>query len=560
MPRVLVIDCGTSNVKAHIWEKKGQLGLLQTNSEAIPKYSTESGHIEQDPLEVLNAVISVVKRTLAAAGLGGKEINAMGIAVQRNNFLFWDSETGSPLTNLISWQDSGFTEALEEVNASWLLKGIRAGSGFIYNIFGGQRMLLASKFEPTTHHVSVKMSAIWRKNEKVRACASRGTLKYGTLDTWLVWNFTKRKIFATDYSCVSATGMWDTFLMEWSGIVRMLCPLPPLSIYPKVQPSAGDYGICHEEFFGANIPIRAVAADQQASLFGQGCHYKGSLKCTIGTGAFVSLCTGNSCLASKYGLYPLVAWHLNGKNTFTLEGNTNSAGECIQWLVDLLGIKDIAQTSALANSVDSSNGVCFVNAFAGCSVPLFDPRARGMFIGLTASSTKAHMVRALLEGVAHNINQIINVIRTDTSLPISNLRVDGGASQNDFLCQKLADLTGMPVLRAQNHQMTSVGTALLAGVGEGLWTVEEAHASAGTSKRFNPKMSKEQRSREHANWLDAQKRTLGWSKDPGSTILTPMTYNALPQFMFSFQSILVLISGVILTLLFSNCYPYTTYW
>jgi glycerol kinase len=516
---ILVNDVGTTGTRAVLFDRDTNI-VCEVYRE-IPQIFPKPGWTEQDPIALFETCVDVTRKTLEEAGASPRDIAAMGIATQRATSMIWDAESGEPVYNAITWQDVRMSDACESINHSPLFKALHVlGRGYqsIASLSQGLRKNNVGKMLITAAHFTVTPAqssahARWVLDNvpgaKERAAA--GKLLMGTVDTWLVWNYTARAVHATDYSNVSATGMYDPFGMQWSSLLLKPFKLPGDLVFPEIRDTSGDFGVT--EVFGDPIPIKCVVADQQAALFGEACFEKGSVKCTNGTGTFIDMNTGDEPMASINRLTPLIAWQIEGKTTYMMEGIISSAGSSIQWLRDNLGIiKEASDSEQLALACDDCGGVYVVPAFTGLTAPYWDPFARGTVIGLTRATSKEQVVRATLESIAYQCKDVIEAMQKDTDIQVKSIKADGGASANDFLMQFLADILDVKVERPQMLEATALGAAFLAGIAAGVWKYpDDITRIRRVDREFSPAMDGRARESLYAGWKKAVGRASQWA-------------------------------------------------
>ncbi|MHA1730424.1 MAG: glycerol kinase 5 [Promethearchaeota archaeon] len=511
MSYILAVDVGTTGIRAIVFDREGNVKARAYQK--IKVIVPQEGFIEHDPLDIWDKCLEVVKASLQEAGLNAGDIAAIGIATQRATVTLWDKETGEPLYNFISWQDIRTVNMADKINSSFKFKMIRSVAKFAYKMGKSKKMLLGSLIQITPAHASIRTKWLLDNVEGVDKLVKAGRLVWGTIDTWLVWKLTGGKVHATDVSNISATGIFDVFAHDWSSIILGVLKLPT-SILPEIKASSADYGETEAGLFGSPIPIRAVIADQQSSLFAQGCFKPGDVKCTNGTGTFIGMNTGTEPFVSKQGLFPFIAWQIGDEVVYMLEGLSATTGELIEWGRDISLYKDPSETEELALSVEDSHGVYFVPAFAGIQFPWWDPTARGTIIGLSRDVNRGHLVRAFLEGLAFRGKDILESMRADTGLEIRAIKADGGVSKNNFLLQFMADILNTKVVRSQNPDMTALGAGFLAGLDVGYWKdKDELLGLQKVDREFTPQMSEAEREKRYAMWKKAVSRALGWSEE-----------------------------------------------
>ena len=495
MKYVLAIDEGTTGVTCLMI---GQDGVVAGRGYCeIPQHFPKPGWVEHDALEILECALSSARAAIAEAGAMPA---AIGITNQRETIVVWERATGRPVHNAIVWQDRRTTQRCAELalRAGWIAER----TGLLPDPY-----FSATKLEWLLHHE--------RLLERYRA----SELAAGTIDSWLVWHLTRGAVHATDPTNASRTMLFDINRKEWS---EELCDLfgVPISMLPKVRPSSGDFGMASAELFGAEIPIRGIAGDQQAALFGQGCWTRGSGKNTYGTGAFFLLNTGAERPAAGWdagGLLTTIACNAEGGPVYALEGAIFIAGAAVQWLRDGLGIITSAgEAEGLARSIGSTDGVYFVPALTGLGAPAWEPRARGTIVGLTRGTGRAHLVRAALEAMAYATNDVLGVMRDatrSTDMRFERLRVDGGATNNDWLMQFQADVLGVPVERPDMVDTTALGAAGLAGLAVGVWGSAEDFLSTRRFTTFAPQMDRESTAKAIRGWRRAVRAAVSWARD-----------------------------------------------
>lgn len=482
---ILSIDQGTTSSRSMLFDLNGR--AVFTAQQEFTQYFPKDGWVEHDAEEIWSTTLKVVRDAIAKAGDNGATIAAIGITNQRETTVVWDRASGEPIYRAIVWQDRRTATYCEALRARNLEASVRSKTG----------LLLDPYFSGT------KINWILDNVEGARDKAALGELAFGTIDSFLIWRLTKGKVHATDATNASRTLLfnihqqcWDTALLEMLDI--------PESLLPDVRDCADDYGVTNVDLFGAEIPISGVAGDQQAALIGQACFEPGMIKSTYGTGCFMVLNTGDTALESNNKLLTTVAYRLNGKTTYALEGSIFVAGAAIQWLRDGIGIIDSAhETEAMAASLDSNRGVYLVPAFTGLGAPHWDPDARGAIFGITRDTGPAELVRATLESVCYQTSDLLEAKRRDGIEP-KRLRVDGGMVQNNWLCGFLADILGISVERPVETETTALGAAYLAGLQVGLFDSVEAIAEKWQSDSgFEPTMADANRNLLLADWHDA---------------------------------------------------------
>ncbi|MCD6551559.1 glycerol kinase GlpK [Thermotoga sp.] len=495
MKYILSLDQGTTSSRAIVFDERGNV-ISKTNKEFKQIYP-KPGWVEHDPVEIWESQIEVAKKAIKEAGIKPEDIAAIGITNQRETTIVWDKNTGKPVYNAIVWQCRRTAPICDELKEKGYAEFIRERTGLVVDAY----------FSGT------KIKWILDNVEGVREKAERGEVLFGTVDTWLIWNLTGGKVHVTDYSNASRTMIFNIHKLDWDDEILELLNIPR-KMLPQVMPSSHVYGHTVKELLGAEILIAGDAGDQQAALFGQACFRPGMLKNTYGTGCFLLMNTGEKTFKSKSGLLTTIAWGLDGKVYYALEGSIFITGAAVQWLRDGLKIISSAtETEELATRVPDNGGVFFVPAFVGLGAPYWDMYARGLIIGLTRGTTREHIVRAVLESIAYQTREVVEVMEKESNIKVDTLRVDGGAVVNNFLMQFQSDILGVPVERPVVNETTALGAAYLAGLAVGYWKNQEEIAKLWQlDRRFEPSMDLEERERLYSKWKEAVSRSLGWEK------------------------------------------------
>jgi glycerol kinase len=483
---ILALDQGTTSSRAILFDHDFNIvGIEQSETNQIfPK----PGWVEQDPIEIRETQLFVARKLLAKAGISPDEIAGIGITNQRETTIVWDKSTGKPVYNAIIWQDKRTADFCNEIKSTEIGKYIGEVTGLVVD----------SYFSATKIH--------WILNnvEGAKQKAENGELIFGTVDSWLVWNLTGGRLHVTDYSNASRTMLfnirelcWDKTILDFFGI--------PQQILPEVVESSKVYGKTDKSIFGTNgIQIAGIAGDQQAALFGQACLSPGSVKNTYGTGCFMLMNTSEMPVKSNSGLVTTIAWGIDGKVSYALEGSVFIAGAAVQWLRDKMKIIDSAsETESIAQELSDSGGVYFVPAFAGLGAPYWNMNARGCITGITGGTTYKHIVRAALESMAYQTKDVLMAMEKDSGIKIKNLNVDGGASANNFLLQFQADILGLEVSRPEIIESTALGAAFLAALATGFCSMSEISNKRKVHKLFQPQMDSSQREKLYSGWLRA---------------------------------------------------------
>ena len=494
---ILSLDQGTTGTTAMLIDSTG--APLWTVSREIRQIHPRPGWVEHDPRELFESCLETTEELLEMSEMHPRSIVAIGITNQRETLVMWDRRTGDPVANAIVWQCRRSAPICERLKSEGLEEAIRSKTGL--------------PIDP--YFTGTKIRWLLDNIPDGQQRAERGDLACGTVDSWLVWNLTNKLIHVTDATNASRTMLFDIDAMRWDPELLSALDIPA-AILPEVRTSSEIYGYVSGDLSsGQPIPIAGIAGDQQASLFGQACFEPGSAKNTYGTGCFVLTNTGNRRVESTAGLISTVAWTLGGETTYALEGSIFSAGSTIQWLRDGLGlISNAAESEDLALQVPDNGGVYLVPAFYGLGAPYWDTYARGAVIGLSGGTNKAHIARAALESIAYQTRDVLEAMRQDAGIDPSSLRVDGGATANDFLMQFQADILGIPVERSAIKETTALGAGYLAGMGVGFWDGPSDIADLWTADmRFQPRMSDAQRASLFTDWHRAVERASGWARE-----------------------------------------------
>jgi len=488
---ILAVDQGTTSSRAMLFDHAGHaVGKAQRE---FPQLFPHPGWVEHDPVEILSSVLCTVTELMTENGVDSGQIAAIGITNQRETTIVWDRHTGKPVYNAIVWQSRQSADICAELSAQGYGDLVRAKTGLLIDpYFSGTKVRWILDNVP---------GALQR--------ARQGDLKFGTVDSWLIWNLTDGRVHVTDFSNAARTLMYDIHARRWDDALLDMLGVPACML-PEVRSSSEVYGVTAERHFGTAVPLAGIAGDQQAALFGQACFEPGMAKNTYGTGCFMLMNTGGEAVASSHGLLTTIAWGIDGQVEYALEGSIFVAGSAIQWLRDGIRIIDeAAETEALASSVESTEGVYFVPAFVGLGAPYWRSDARGAMFGLTRGSTRAHLARAVLESLAYQTRDVLDAMQADSGIALKSLRVDGGAVGNDFLLQFQSDMLGVAVERPAVAETTALGAAYLAGLAIGFWTGRDEIAKHWVMGRiFDPQMSPSARAALYGGWQRAVKATL----------------------------------------------------
>lgn len=490
---IMALDQGTTSSRAIIFDQNGLIKGV-TNREFTQIYP-KPGWVEHDAMEIWGSQIGVAKEVLSKCGLSVDDIAAIGITNQRETTVVWDKNTGKPVYNAIVWQCRRTAPICDDLKNRGLADKIREKTGLVVDAY----------FSGT------KVKWILDNVEGAREKAEKGELLFGNIDTWLIWNLTGGKVHVTDYSNASRTMLFNIHELDWDDEILKELDVPR-AMLPKAMPSSHVYGYTTTEVFGGEVPIAGDAGDQQAALFGQACYSPGMAKNTYGTGCFMLMNTGEKAIASDSGLVTTIAWGVDGKVEYALEGSIFIAGAVVQWLRDELRVLDnAAQSEELATKVDDNNGVYLVPAFVGLGAPYWDMYARGTIVGLTRGAKREHIVRAALESICYQTRDVLEAMQKDSGINLKSLKVDGGAVANNFLMQFQSDILGVPVDRPKVIETTALGAAYLAGLAVGYWNdKDEISAKWQIDNTFKPEMETDKRDGLYKGWKKAVERSLDW--------------------------------------------------
>ena len=493
---IMALDAGTTSNRCILFNEKGE--ICSVAQKEFTQIYPQAGWVEHDANEIWDTQIGVAREALKKLGCAPTDVAAIGITNQRETTVVWDKNTGEPVFHAIVWQCRRTSEYCDSLKAKGLVDKVREKTGLVIDAY----------FSGT------KVRWILENVPGVRERAEKGELLFGNIDTWLIWKLSKGKVHVTDYSNASRTMLFNIVEKKWDDEILAEMNIPK-SLLPEVKPSSCVYGNADAEWFGAEIPIAGAAGDQQAALFGQTCYNPGEAKNTYGTGCFMLMNIGEQVKYSKNGLVTTIAWGLDGKVEYALEGSIFIAGAAIQWLRDELKMLEKSPDSEpLAESVPDTNGCYVVPAFAGLGAPYWDQYARGTVVGLTRGVNKAHFVRATLESLAYQTADVLFAMEADAGAKLAALKVDGGACANNFLMQFQADIIGAPVQRPKCVETTAMGAAYLAGLAVKYWaTKEDVIKNWAIDRVFEPKMDEATRKALYTGWQKAVKCSFGWAKD-----------------------------------------------
>ncbi|MBQ7153012.1 MAG: glycerol kinase GlpK [Clostridia bacterium] len=492
---ILALDQGTTSSRCIIFNLQGD-NLVMEQKE-FPQHFPNDGWVEHDPMDIWNSQLEVARTAIAKLGISPKDIAAIGITNQRETTIVWEKETGRPIYNAIVWQCRRTAEYCDYLKADGKGPEIKSKTGLLIDAY-----FSATKIKWILDHVP-----------DARERAKRGELMFGTVDSWLIYNLTGKKVHATDYSNASRTLLFNINTLEWDESLLKIFHVPG-SMMPQVLPSSGFFGMTDPSLFGAEIPITGVAGDQQAALFGQCCFQPGNAKNTYGTGGFMLMNTGKKPVFSHSGLVTTIAWGIGDDITYAMEGSVFICGAVVQWLRDGLHlIHTASETESIASTVEDTDGVYFVPAFVGLGAPYWDPYARGTILGITRGTTYAHLVRAALESMAYQTADVLAVMRKESGSEMTSLRVDGGASANNLLLQFQSDIMDTPIIRPKCIETTAFGAAALAALGAGCYkSTDEIMSNWQIERRFTPQMSQMVRDEKIREWHKAIRACSGWAQ------------------------------------------------
>lgn len=491
---ILALDQGTTSSRAILFDEEGN--ILNIQQQEFTQIFPKNAWVEHNAMEIWETQLKVAKEVLKVSGVGAGQVAAIGITNQRETTVVWDKTTGIPICNAIVWQDRRTADICDKLKEDGQEELVKKTTGLVIDAY----------FSGT------KLQWILDNVDDARKRAEKGELLFGTIDTWLIWKLTNGKVHATDYSNASRTLLYNIHELDWDDDLLRMLNVPKIML-PEVKPSGFEYGKTEESLFGESITIGGVLGDQQAALFGQACLKPGMAKNTYGTGCFMLMNTGEKAVLSKTGLLTTIAWGIDDKIHYALEGSVFIAGAAIQWLRDGLHLIDESPDSEYyALKVEDAGGVYVVPAFAGLGAPYWDMYARGAIFGLTRGTTKAHLIRATLQSLAFQTKDVLNAMEKDAEIDLESLKVDGGAATNDLLMQFQADILDTAVDRPKIVETTALGAAFMAGLTVGVFSLEEISNKWQLNKSFTPDMDDEWRDKTYNGWQKAVERTMGWEE------------------------------------------------
>lgn len=493
---IMALDAGTTSNRCILFNQKGE--MCSVAQKTFTQIFPEAGWVEHNANEIWSTQLGVAVEAMSNIGASADDIAAIGITNQRETSIVWDKETGEPIYNAIVWQCRRTSEYCDSLKDKGLTEIYREKTGLPIDAY----------FSAT------KIKWILDNVEGARKRAENGELLFGTVETWIIWKLTKGEVHVTDYSNASRTMLYNINTLEWDDEILAELDIPKCML-PKVVSSSEMYGTTDSSFFGGEIPIAGAAGDQQAALFGQTCFNEGQAKNTYGTGCFLLMNTGEKSVVSKNGLITTIAWGIDGKITYALEGSIFVAGASIQWLRDEMHLIDSSIDSEyMALKVEDTNGCYVVPAFTGLGAPHWDQYARGTIVGITRGVNKYHIIRATLESLAYQVNDVLTAMEADSNIKLNSLNVDGGASSNNLLMQTQADIIDVPVQRPMCRETTALGSAYLAGLAVGYWKdKDDLLNNIEVERVFTPNISEEKREKQIKGWNKAVKYAFGWAKE-----------------------------------------------
>ncbi|EGG84774.1 glycerol kinase [Lachnospiraceae bacterium 2_1_46FAA] len=493
---IMALDAGTTSNRCILFNEKGE--MCSAAQKEFTQYFTQPGWVEHDANEIWSTQLGVAVEAMNKIGASAKDIAAIGITNQRETAIVWDKETGEPIYNAIVWQCRRTSDYCDKLKEDGMTEFFRRKTGLVIDAY----------FSAT------KVKWLLDNVKGAREKAEEGRLLFGTVETWLIWKLTKGKVHVTDYSNASRTMLFNINTLEWDDEILEKLQIPK-KMLPEVKPSSCVYGMTDSSFFGDEIAIAGAAGDQQAALFGQTCFQKGEAKNTYGTGCFLLMNTGEEPVFSNHGLVTTIAWGLDGKVNYALEGSIFVAGAAIQWLRDEMKLIDSAKESeSMAQKVKDTNGCYVVPAFTGLGAPHWDQYARGTIVGITRGVNRYHIIRATLESLAYQVHEVLEAMKADSGISIPALKVDGGASANNFLMQVQADIMNAPVIRPRCVETTAMGAAYLAGLAVSYWAdKEDVVKNWQKDESFVPEITEEEREKRIKGWNKAVKYSYEWAKE-----------------------------------------------
>ncbi|XP_053674228.1 putative glycerol kinase 5 [Anopheles nili] len=520
---IATLDVGTTTIRCFIYATKtnGEPSTVGTAYEHVDLLYPAPGWVEINPDKLWSSVLLTIQKATEDAKLTIDQLTCLAISTQRNSFTCWNRDTGQVYHNFITWKDLRADRLVKEWNSSFTLRLLKFGAGFLHFFTRSKRFLAGSVIKLMNPQVTLRLAWVLHNNSSLQEGLKTGNVLYGTIDSWLLYRLrqgtdrTRYVEHISDVTNCTSTGFYDPFGQEWAGWALNLFSIKK-DLLPKVVDNSHDFGYVHETLLGAKIKIAASVSDQSASLWGNCCFERGDVKITMGTGSFLNVNTGTKCLASVHGLYPLIGYKMGRDSrmdiNYLMEGSSNDTGSIIEWALNVGLFDDPAESASMAMSVPNSDGVLFVPAFSGLGPPIRDDSAGSGFIGIKPSTRKEHMVRALLESLAFRVALLYDCALTETRFSFTSIKVDGGVSKNDFICQTLADLTGVQVERGEVTDSTALGAMFMAGLNCGIWSSKQQLMNARkVEKTFSPDPGRRQKQlKQMRAWERAVDRFKKW--------------------------------------------------
>ena len=496
---IISIDSGSTGIRAILFDRDGR--IIRREYEKTPAEHPEAGATEHDPEMLWQALLKTVRALFADGTVRVEEVASIGITNQRSSFCIWDKKTGEPLTRFINWQDVRAAKTIAAMNRHPLWVLLRGSMKLFSRLINSTILIATSMLVLNTDHTLGKVRWLFDKRPDLEKKCRRGEAVFGTIDSWFIYRLTGRRLHLTDYTNAASTAMFNPFDLKWNGIYCTIFKIP-MQMFPEVRDTSGDFGETDADIFGVPIPIGAAVGDQQSSLFGHGCYRTGDVKCSLGSGSFVCVNVGGKGKVSRRGLFPLIAWVIDGKPTYMLEGQVATAGTLIDWLGRGIGLSDTpAELNELAASCERTDGVYFVPTPTGIRFPYFKPEAKASLVGMSLKTGRPQVARAVLEGIALRILDILEGVEKDAKTKVTEIMTDGGVSRSDILMQCISDFSGCSVERAPEPDMTAAGAAYLAGLSCGFWSDYKQLISLRQGyESFKPFMPEEERRRKKADW------------------------------------------------------------
>ncbi|KAF5293007.1 hypothetical protein FQA39_LY13776 [Lamprigera yunnana] len=504
------VDVGTTSIRCHITNSNGE--TLASSCIKVKLYYPQPGYVEINPEELWSSVCYVIKTAVSRADVHFKEIS-LGICTQRGTFTTWRKDNGKVLHNFITWKDLRSDSLTKQWNRSLIMRGLRIGCYGLYLITRSKRFLAGSNLNLANTHATMRLVWALKNLPQVRQALDNENLMFGTIDTWLIYKFSGGRKHITDITNASATGFYDPFILNWAVWAKTILKIPN-TILPQVVDNDYSFGFTEKRIFGHPVPIKCLISDQSASMYGSCCFDYADIKVTLGTGTFLDVNTKHIPHGSASGLYPLIGWKLNNKISYFIEGACNDTGSIIQWALSADIIKNPYESSALASEVANTDGVYFIPAFSGLGPPIMDDNAASGFIGLKVTSTKHHMIRAILESIVYRLTLLYQLLKKETDMKIQAIWVDGGVSNNDFVCQLLANILRIEVNRSSTAEVSLLGVTFITGLKTGIWkNLNDVKKLRTLNRTFMPSFDNVLHAnciKEFSTWLKAVDRFKLW--------------------------------------------------